>query len=539
MSCLLLPNSWSTTILASKERRVIEPRKKQQDAGSTRDRILITNSEIAQPNSIPPLVSALKTCAHQNAATFHFPGHNRGRAAPSSLVHLIGLKPFIHDLPELPELDNLFSPEGPILEAQKLAAKLFGSSETWFLVGGTTCGIQAAILATCSPGDYLILPRNSHISAISAIVLSGVIPKYIIPDYDCLWDITAGVTLSQIEKAIEELHMEGQKVGAVFITSPTYHGICSNLTDISKLCHSYEIPVIVDEAHGAHFGFHPQLPSSALQQGADLAVQSTHKVLCSLTQSSMLHMSGNIVDRERICRCLQTLQSTSPSYLLLASLDAARAQLSEKPGRIFNNALDLALETKNLIRNIPGISMLGTLGFSNFPVIDPLRLTFGFWRLGLSGFEADETLYSDQGVISELVGTRSITFAINLGTCRDHIQRLACGIKNLSEASLLSFEKIKGQIEDHCGSAPFSDITMSLNPREAFFARKRKVAIGESLGKICGELICPYPPGIPVMIPGETITKKALEYLVLVKNKGATISGASDPLLNSIVICDV
>lgn len=180
------------------ERRVREPRKKQQDAGSTRDRILIPDSEIAQPNSIPPLVSALKTCAHQNAATFHFPGHNRGRAAPSSLVHLIGLKPFIHDLPELPELDNLFSPEGPILEAQKLAAKLFGSSETWFLVGGTTCGIQAAILATCSPGDYLILPRNSHISAISAIVLSGVIPKYIIPDYDCLWDITAGVTLTQV-----------------------------------------------------------------------------------------------------------------------------------------------------------------------------------------------------------------------------------------------------------------------------------------------------------------------------------------------------
>ncbi|KAB2079388.1 hypothetical protein ES319_A05G001300v1 [Gossypium barbadense] len=336
------------------------------------------------------------------------------------------------------------------------------------------------------------------------------------PYYDCLWDITAGVTLSQIEKAIEELHMEGQ-----------------------KLCHSYEIPVIVDEAHGAHFGFHPQLPSSALQQGADLAVQSTHKVLCSLTQSSMLHMSGNIVDRERICRCLQTLQSTSPSYLLLASLDAARAQLSEKPDSIFNNALDLAIETKNLIGNIPGISMLGTPGFSNFPVIDPLRLTFGFWRLGLSGFEADETLYSNQGVISELVGTRSITFAINLGTCRDHIQRLACGIKNLSEASLLSFEKIKGQIEDHCGSAPFTDITMCLNPREAFFARKRKVSIGESLGKICGELICPYPPGIPVMIPGETITKKALEYLVLVKNKGATISGASDPLLNSIVICDV
>ncbi|XVE71945.1 hypothetical protein DITRI_Ditri10aG0191500 [Diplodiscus trichospermus] len=526
------------------ERGIIEPGKKQDERSNvgtakliTKDKILAPTSEISQQNSIPPLVSALKTSADQNAASFHFPGHNRGRAAPSSLVQLIGLKPFVHDLPELPELDNLFSPEGPILEAQKQAAKLFGSSETWFLVGGTTCGIQAAILATCSPGEYLILPRNSHLSAISSMVLSGAIPKYIIPQYDCLWDIPGGVTLSQVEKAIKELQMEGQKAAAVFITSPTYHGICSNVSDISKLCHSYGIPVIVDEAHGAHFGFHDQLPCSALQQGADLAVQSTHKVLSSLTQSSMLHMSGNIVDVERISRCLQTLQSTSPSYLLLASLDAARAQISEESESIFNNAIDLAVETKNIIRNIPGISVLDAPVFSSFSVIDPLRLTFGFWQCRLSGFEADEILYRDQGVISELVGTRSITFAVNLGTCRDHILRLASGIRNISTASL-SFQKSQEKA-DHCDSAPFTDITMCLNPRESFFARKKKVAIGESLGRICGELICPYPPGIPVVIPGEIITKRALDYLLLVKNKGAIISGASDPLLSSIVVCDI
>ncbi|XVF47577.1 hypothetical protein PTKIN_Ptkin03bG0120700 [Pterospermum kingtungense] len=537
---LLLPTCSASSISASKERGNIGPAKKHDEGSTVRTPKLVSREKvvsIAQLNSISPLVSALKTSAHQNAASFHFPGHNRGRAAPSSLVQLIGLKPFIHDLPELPQLDNLFSPEGPILEAQKLAAKLFGSSETWFLVGGTTCGIQAAILATCSPGEYLILPRNSHLSAISAMVLSGAIPKYIIPEYDCNWDITSGVTLSQVEKAINELHMEGQKVAAVFITSPTYHGICSNVKNISKLCHSYGIPVIVDEAHGAHLGFHHKLPCSALQQGADLAVQSTHKVLCSLTQSSMLHLSGNIVDRERISKCLQTLQSTSPSYLLLASLDAARAELSEKPETIFNNAIDLAIETKNLIRNIPGISVLGTSVFSNFPVIDPLRLTFGFWQLGLSGFEADDILDRDHGVISELVGTRSITFAINLGTCRDHVKRLASGIKNISAASL-SLRKIT-ETADHCDSAPFTDISICLNPRESFFARKKKVDIGESLGRICGELICPYPPGIPVMIPGEIITKSALDYLLLVKNKGAVISGVSDPLLSSIVVCDI
>ncbi|KAG7945041.1 hypothetical protein I3843_15G133300 [Carya illinoinensis] len=528
----------------SQERGIIKP-ENRHDKGTfteyrklgTKDDLLISHSPVAQQDSLPPLVSALKASAEENVASFHFPGHNRGRAAPPSLTQIIGLKPFSHDLPELPELDNLFSPEGPILEAQRQAAKLFGSSETWFLVGGTTCGIQAAIMATCSPGEFLILPRNSHISAISAMVLSGARPKYIIPQYDFEWDIAGGVTSSQVEQAVKELEMEGQRAAAVFITSPTYHGICSNLTEISQLCHSHGIPLIVDEAHGAHLGFHPQLPSSALQQGADLAVQSTHKVLCSLTQSSMLHMSGNMVDSERICRCLQTLQSTSPSYLLLASLDAARSQLSENPDTIFNRAMELAFEAKYWIKEIPGISVLDLARFSNFPAIDPLRLTIGFWQLGLSGFEADEFLCRDHGIVCELVGNRSITFVINLGTCRDDIQRLIFGIEHLVGITApIDGEKGYGEFN---GYTPFADIKMSLIPRDAFFASKKKVGIGESLGKVCGELICPYPPGIPVMIPGEVITEKALEYLLDVRSKGAVITGASDTSLSSIVVCNV
>ncbi|KAK2646194.1 hypothetical protein Ddye_021389 [Dipteronia dyeriana] len=525
------------------ETNSIEPDKRQDRIG-----IETLKSQFAKPDGLPPLVSALKASAKQNAASFHFPGHNRGRAAPSSLTQLIGLRPFTYDLPELPELGNLYSPEGPIFEAQKQAAELFGALETWFLVGGTTCGIQAAIMATCYPGDYLILPRNSHISAISAMVLSGVIPKYIIPEYNCDWDIAGGVIPSQVEKAINELDKDGRKAAAVFITSPTYHGICSNLSEISKLCHYHEIPLIVDEAHGAHLGFHPQLPFSALQQGADLAVQSTHKVLCSLTQSSMLHLSGNIVDRERICRSLQTLQSTSPSNLLLASLDAARAQLNENPEAIFNEAMDLAAESKNLIKNIPGISVLDLSSFPNFPVIEPLRLTLGFWQLGLSGYEADEMLYGEQMIICELVGIRSITYAVNLGTCREHIQRLVSGIKHVSSTSLSVGYFVK-RVE-HSALAPFTDINFSLNPREAFFSGKRKVGISESLGKICGELICPYPPGIPVMIPGEIITERALDYLLRIRSSSrreatdpslssTVIVGASDPSLSSIIICDL
>uniref|UniRef100_A0A2P2NHW8 Arginine decarboxylase-like n=1 Tax=Rhizophora mucronata TaxID=61149 RepID=A0A2P2NHW8_RHIMU len=535
----------ATRMSISEESVTLEPVKEQDRIGRTgktrsvtKNDLLVSKSQTSQKDRLPPpLVTALKTSAERNVASFHFPGHNRGHAAPSSLTQLIGLRPFLHDLPELPELDNLFSPEGPILEAQIQAAQLFGSSETWFLVGGTTCGIQAAIMATCLPGEHLVLPRNCHVSAISAIVLSGATPKYIIPEYDCSWDIAGGVNVMQVQKAIKDLEMEGQRPAAVFITCPTYHGICSNLSEICQLCHSLGIPVIVDEAHGAHLGFHPEMPHSALKQGADIVVQSTHKVLCSLTQSSMLHMSGNIVDREQIGRCLQTLQTTSPSYLLLASLDAARAQLGENPETTFNKAMELASEARFLIKEIMGITVLDSPNFAKFPAIDPLRLTIGFSQLGLSGHESDDILDRDHGIISELVGTKSITYAINLGTCRDHIQRLVMGLKELSSWSQRNHAMGMGL--DNRRFAPFVDATMILNPRDAFFARKNRVGILESLGKICGELICPYPPGIPVMIPGEIITQSALDYLLDVKSMGAIISGASDPLLSSMVICDV
>ncbi|XP_077227622.1 uncharacterized protein LOC143860713 [Tasmannia lanceolata] len=500
--------------------------------------IPISSSKATLQDGTTPLVSALKASAEQDAASFHFPGHNRGRAAPHSLAQLIGVRPFLHDLPELPELDDLFSPKGVILDAQKQAAELFGSSETWFLVGGTTCGIQAAIMATCSPGETLILPRNSHISAMSAMVLSGAVPKYILPEYNSQWDIAGGITSLQVENAIKELKMEGRRAAAVLVTSPTYHGICSDVSEIAQLCHSHGIPVIVDEAHGAHFKFHPQMPSTALEQGADLAVQSTHKVLCSLTQSSMLHMSGDIVDKERICRCLQTLQSTSPSYLLLASLDAARAQLSENPDTIFNEAMDLAKEARRLIEIIPGVSVMNSFDFSGCPLIDPLRVTVGLEGLSLSGYEADEILCEEHGVIAELSGVRSLTFAINLGSCRQHILRLGSGIECLSETFLPENglyderKRVEGKV-----SAPFDGIRMNLSPREAFFARKRRVSIGESLGEVCGELICPYPPGIPVLIPGEIITESALSYLMDVRNMGAVISGAADSQLSSVTVC--
>lgn len=303
------------------------------------------------------------------------------------------------------------------------------------------------------------------------------------------------------------------------------------------MCHLNGIPLIVDEAHGAHFGFHPQLPMSALQQGADVAIQSTHKVLCSLTQSSMLHLSGKIIDRENISRCLQTLQSTSPSYLLLASLDAATAQLKENPPKVFENPIHLATEAKNAIRQIPGVSVLDFPSFAEYPVIDPLRVTVGFHDLGLSGFEADDFLFEHQRIIPELIGSHSITFPFTPGTCGEHAQRLISGLKHLSSSFVL--HQTKNQRLKYADLKAFDDVNIQLTPREAFFTKKRKVDIKDSIGKVCGELICSYPPGIPIMIPGEVISEKCLDTLLQFKAQHAVISGPSDPNLSTMVICDV
>lgn len=266
------------------------------------------------------------------------------------------------------------------------------------------------------------------------------------------------------------------KPAAVLVVSPSYHGICSDIGAISKFNHKNKIPVIVDEAHGAHFGFHQQLPISALAQGADIVVQSTHKVLCSLSQSSMLHLSGNLIDRERICRCLQTLQSSSPSYLLLASLDAATAQPSDNQGTVFDKAIELAVEMRSMIKEIPGISLIGILNFPKFPAIDPLRVTVGMQHLGLSGFEADDILCRDFGVVSELVGTQSITLAFKLGTKREHVLKLVSGLKYLSATFPPTDASVKRAME-LTNLALFNDIDLILSPRDAFFAHKRKLAL--------------------------------------------------------------
>jgi arginine decarboxylase len=467
----------------------------------------------------------LQRCADRQGASFHTPGHQRGQGISQQHRDLFGSKVFRADLPELPELDNLFAPAGVILEAQQLAAAAFGAEQTWFLANGSTCGIEAAIMATCGPGEKLILPRNAHSSAISGLILSGAVPVYVAPVYSRDWQMALGVEPAAIASAL--CAHPGAK--AVLVVSPTYYGSCSDLQAIATLTHAHGIPLIVDEAHGPHFAFHPNLPQSALAAGADIAIQSAHKVLCAFTQAALLHIQGNCVERDRLAQSLQLTQSTSPSYLLLGSLDAARHQMATEGFSRMAQTLALADRACRELSDLPNLRILqaSSLGFAS----DRTRLTVDVSGLGLTGFAADEMLHA-KGITAELPALRHLMFIISLGNRAADIDRLISGFKQLCER-YSSPNTLPGSAEFL--TSDFLTDSAQLSPREAFFAPKLAMPIDQAVGCICAETICPYPPGIPTLLPGEVILAGAIAHLQTTLCAGGMLT-SSDPHLKTILV---
>ncbi len=472
-----------------------------------------------------PLLSTLKSLSLREHSGFYAPGHKQGRGINSNLANLLGKNVFQADLPELPELDNLFAPEGVILKAQELAAETFGAEKTWFLVNGSTCGIIAAILATCGMGDKIILPRNIHQSAIAGLILSGAIPIFINPEYD----LSEGLAYSITPEAVRRALAEHPDVKAVMMLYPTYQGVCGDLRAIAKVAHQYNIPLLVDEAHGAHFAFHPDLPPSALRGGADLTVQSTHKVLGAMTQASMLHLQGSQISTRAINKALQLLQSTSPSYLLLASLDAARQQMAAAGKELMTHTLALADTARKQLAEIEGISVLDNLTRPGFTYLDLTRLTVNVSRLGITGYQADEIFHQQLKVTCELPLTQHLTFIISLGNTSQDIQNLINACQTLTSSSIPHSPL-------PIPHSPFPTPHSPITPRQAYFAPTETIPIETSCDRLCAELICPYPPGIPILMPGEIITPEAINYLQQILDSGGTITGCSDSTLKTIEV---
>jgi len=487
-----------------------------------------------------PLLDALKANAARPHAPFYTPGHKQGKGISQPLADLFGKAVFRADLTELADLDNLFAPQGVIQEAQQLAAAAFGASQTWFLVNGSTCGIEAAILATCGTGDKIILPRNVHSSAIAGLIISGAIPIFLNPEYDPVLDIAHSITPNAVESALQQ-HPDAKAVLTVY---PTYYGVCGDLSAIASITHQYNIPLLVDEAHGAHFAFHPELPTPALAAGADLTVQSIHKVLGAMTQASMLHVQGNRIDCDRISKALQLVQSTSPSYLLLASLDAARQQMALHGKMLMSRTLQLADEARTKISQIPGLSILQIPAYQEglgespgFVALDETRLTVTVSGLGLTGFEADEILDEKFAVTAEFASVQHLTFIISLGNTTADIEQLVQGFTTLAKKYRRTNLTLNNNIWQNLVSKVSHPLHFS--PREAFFAVSETLPVAQTSDRICAEIICPYPPGIPVLMPGEVITKPVLDYLQQIQAMGGFISGCNDTSFKTLKVLKI
>lgn len=475
-----------------------------------------------------PLLDVIQQCGDRPQAAFYVPGHKHGRGTSTKLAQLLGKQALRSDVPELPEVGNCFPPEGPMREAQALAAELFGADRTWFLANGSTSGIIAAILATCSPGDALILPRNAHRAAIAGLVLSGAVPVFVAPEYDPDWDVLLAPTPEAIEAAIAS-HPKAKAVSLVY---PTYQGICGNLAAIAQVANRYNLPLLVDEAHGAHFAFHEAFPPSSLSLGADVVVQSTHKTLGALTQASMLHLQGDRVEAARLSAALQLVQSSSPNHLLFAALDAARQQMALEGRSLWQEALGLADAARRRLAAIPGVRVFGVeqLPTGRGMSCDRARLTVNVAGLGWSGLEVDELLHDRFGVTAELPTAQNLTFVVTFGNRVEEIDRLVEGFATLSREVTPSERAI----------APLPELPPlppALSPRDAFFAPTEIVSRDRACGRISAELVCPYPPGIPVLLPGETILPASLDYLqqVLALGKYVAIDGCRDPTLQTFV----
>lgn len=483
-----------------------------------------------------PYLDAIQKYIRDGTLTFHCPGHQQGKGAHRRLRDLVGKNTLMADITQVLGLDDIHQPFGPVLEAQELAARAYGADFTHFLINGSSSGNQTMIMAACNPGDEIIIPRNAHKSTISALILSGANPVYVRPEYDPVMHVDHTVALETLKKTMEE-HPSAR---AVMVVSPTYYGFSADLERIEKLVHGMNKALLVDEAWGPHLNFHPDLPLSATAAGADLCVNSTHKIIGGLSQTSMLHQIGNRVDRGRLQGVLRIFLSTSPNSLLIASMDVARMQMATGGEKLLGRAIRLGDYLRRRINSIPGFRCYGeeTVGKPGAFAQDRSRITFTAKDLGLTGYEIERLLRYRHNIQIEMAELFNVVVLITLGHSKADADFLLAALRSLSReyrkqappASLsIFFDRRRGRPVELPDWPP-----QRLAPREAFVADFVTIPFRNSAGRVCTELVTPYPPGIPILCPGEEITQDIIEYLEVEMTAGVHIQGPVDPLMETI-----
>ena len=472
-------------------------------------------SELKQERA--PIYEALERFRKMRVVPFDVPGHKHGKGNPE-LVELLGEKCVGIDVNSMKPLDNLCHPVSVIREAEELAAEAFGAAHAFLMVGGTTSSVQSMVLSCCKRGDKIIMPRNVHRSAINALVLCGAQPIYVNPDVDCRLGISLGMRLEQVEAAIRN----NPDAVAVFVNNPTYYGVCSDLRSIVKLAHEHGMLVLADEAHGTHFYFGEGLPVSAMAAGADITAVSMHKSGGSLTQSSFL-LTGPGVSVGHVRQIINLTQTTSGSYLLLSSLDISRRNLALRGRREFEKVIDLAEYAREEINNIGGYYAFSQdlVNGNSIFAFDRTKLSVHTLEIGLAGIEVYDILRDEYDIQIEFGDIGNILAYLSIGDRRQEVERL---VSALAEVKRRYKKDRAGML-----SQEYIDPKVVATPQEAFYAPKESLPLEQTAGRICSEFVMCYPPGIPILAPGEEITEDILNYIVYAKEKGCSMTGPEDP----------
>ena len=460
-----------------------------------------------------PLLEALERLKADRVVPFDVPGHKRGKGNPE-LTEFLGEKCVGIDVNSMKPLDNLCHPTSVIKEAEELAAEAFGAAHAFFMVGGTTSSVQAMILSNVKKGDKIILPRNVHQSVINSLVLCGAVPVYVNPSTNKRLGIALGMSVKDVAKVIEE----NPTAKAILINNPTYYGICSDLKQITDMAHRHGIKVLVDEAHGTHFYFGKNMPISAMAAGADMAAVSMHKSGGSLTQSSIL-LCGKDMNEHYVRQIINLTQTTSGSYLLLSSLDISRRNLALRGEQIFKKVQDFsqyARDEINAIGDYYAYSKELINGDSIFD-FDTTKLSVNTLGVGLAGIEVYDILRDEYGIQIEFGDLGNILAYMSVGDKTKNIERL---ISALGEIRRLYKKDGSDMLESE-----YINPVVAMSPQTAFYADKQSMPIDECAGKVCTEFVMCYPPGIPILAPGEMITKEIIEYIKYAKAKGCLLTG--------------
>ena len=481
-------------------------------------------AELSQTNA--PIYEALRKFRRMRIVPFDVPGHKRGRGN-MELTEFLGEDCMSVDVNSMKPLDNLCHPVSVIKDAEALAAEAFGAANAFFMVGGTTSAVQSMIMYACKEGDKIIMPRNVHRSAINALIITGAVPVYVNPDVNHKLGIALGMSVSQVEQAI----LDNPDAKAIMVNNPTYYGICSDLKRITELAHAHGMLVLVDEAHGTHFYFGDNFPLTAMAAGADSASVSMHKSGGSLTQSSFLLLGKNI-NADYMRQVINLTQTTSASYLLLSSLDISRKRLALGGREIFAQTVEMAEYARSEINEIGGYYAYSKelINGDSIYDFDISKLSIYTLPIGLAGIEVYDLLRDEYDIQIEFGDIGNVLAYISVGDRKRDIERLI--------SALAEIKRRFGKDGTDMLTQEYISPVVSETPRKAFYAKKRSLPLDEAAGEVCSEFVMCYPPGIPILAPGELITPEIIEYIRYAKEKGCQMTGTEDINIERLNVLD-